>query len=145
MRYELADMFENTGASWNVASKMDIRATRPISKLTNVSCTQVELEQRITLFLMNLHSVQQRLHRTDIDGLDSEGILLVSTPISKENPWGWTGISHLAFSSVNLMRRLVTRRLFTELPCRKGTIHLQASMHSPGYDPRSYGTKDNTG
>ncbi|GFX73125.1 hypothetical protein TNCV_4502041 [Trichonephila clavipes] len=37
----------------------------------------------------------------------------------------------------------VTRRLFRVLPCLKGTMHLQTSMSSPGFEPRPYSTADN--
>ncbi|GFY21859.1 hypothetical protein TNCV_3295031 [Trichonephila clavipes] len=37
----------------------------------------------------------------------------------------------------NLTRRLASRRLFRVSPCREGTIHLQKSMISPGFEPRS--------
>ncbi|GFU34909.1 hypothetical protein TNCV_2992121 [Trichonephila clavipes] len=40
----------------------------------------------------------------------------------------------------NLTRRLVARRLFRVHPCLEGTIHLQTSMSSPGFEPRLYGT-----
>ncbi|GFU68989.1 hypothetical protein TNCV_3398761 [Trichonephila clavipes] len=35
-------------------------------------------------------------------------------------------------------RGLVARRLFRVPPCRQGTVHLQTSMPSPGFQP--YGT-----
>ncbi|GFT31335.1 hypothetical protein TNCV_607791 [Trichonephila clavipes] len=38
------------------------------------------------------------------------------------------------------MRGLATRRLFRVPPCCEGTIHLQTSMSSPGFEPRPYGT-----
>ncbi|GFT09881.1 uncharacterized protein TNCV_416431 [Trichonephila clavipes] len=38
------------------------------------------------------------------------------------------------------MRGLAARRLFKSSPCRKGTIHLQTSMPSPGFEPSPYGT-----
>ncbi|GFX46373.1 hypothetical protein TNCV_238351 [Trichonephila clavipes] len=40
----------------------------------------------------------------------------------------------------HLKRALGTRRLFRVPLCRKGTIHLQASMSSPGFEPSPYGT-----
>ncbi|GFX54782.1 uncharacterized protein TNCV_2556681 [Trichonephila clavipes] len=40
----------------------------------------------------------------------------------------------------NLTRGLVARRLFRVPSCRKGTIHLQTSMSSPGFEPSPYGT-----
>ncbi|GFU08724.1 transmembrane protein KIAA1109 [Trichonephila clavipes] len=40
----------------------------------------------------------------------------------------------------NLMRGLVARPLFKVPPCRKGTIHLQTSMSSPGFEPSPNGT-----
>ncbi|GFU33152.1 hypothetical protein TNCV_4156691 [Trichonephila clavipes] len=54
--------------------------------------------------------------------------------------WGWSEASHLSFLSTNHTRGLAVRRLFRVPPCRKGTIHLQTSMSSPGFEPSSYGT-----
>ncbi|GFX58028.1 hypothetical protein TNCV_4047861 [Trichonephila clavipes] len=34
------------------------------------------------------------------------------------------------------MRELAARRLFKVPPCHEGTIHLQTSMSSPGFEPR---------
>ncbi|GFX55909.1 uncharacterized protein TNCV_1427711 [Trichonephila clavipes] len=33
------------------------------------------------------------------------------------------------------MRGIVARRLFRVPPCHKGTMHLQTSMFTPGFDP----------
>ncbi|GFV77584.1 hypothetical protein TNCV_1071131 [Trichonephila clavipes] len=46
----------------------------------------------------------------------------------------------LSTPSTNFTRRLGSRRLFRVPPCREGTIHLQTSMPSPGFEPRLYGT-----
>ncbi|GFV21708.1 hypothetical protein TNCV_164391 [Trichonephila clavipes] len=58
-------------------------------------------------------------------------------------PWwcgrGMSGTSHLSFPSTNLTRGLAARRLFRVFPSRKFTLHLQASMSSPGFGPRPYG------
>ncbi|GFV02397.1 uncharacterized protein TNCV_1023251 [Trichonephila clavipes] len=54
-------------------------------------------------------------------------------------PWGWSGASHLSSPSINHTRGLAARRLFRVPPCRKGTIHLQTSMSSPGFEPSPYG------
>ncbi|GFV95071.1 uncharacterized protein TNCV_3708671 [Trichonephila clavipes] len=43
-------------------------------------------------------------------------------------------------SPTNLTRGLAARWLFRVPPCRKGTIHLQTSMPSPGFEPRHYDT-----
>ncbi|GFT73966.1 hypothetical protein TNCV_4895821 [Trichonephila clavipes] len=48
--------------------------------------------------------------------------------------------SHLSSPSTNLTRGLVARRLFKVPPCREGTIHLQTSMSSPGFEPSPNGT-----
>ncbi|GFX61573.1 hypothetical protein TNCV_2745481 [Trichonephila clavipes] len=42
--------------------------------------------------------------------------------------------------STNLTRGHAARQLFRVPPCRKGTIHLQTSMPSPGFEPSPYGT-----
>ncbi|GFW23038.1 hypothetical protein TNCV_3801391 [Trichonephila clavipes] len=62
-------------------------------------------------------------------------ILLGSTPILR-------GVTKCIGQgpSNNLMRGLVTQRLFRVLPCREGIIHLQTPMPSPGFEPRPYGT-----
>ncbi|GFU00745.1 hypothetical protein TNCV_4818991 [Trichonephila clavipes] len=52
----------------------------------------------------------------------------------------WFGAYHLSSPSTNLMRGLEARRLFRVPPCREGTIHLQTSMPSPGFEARPYGT-----
>ncbi|GFV62119.1 hypothetical protein TNCV_4109221 [Trichonephila clavipes] len=60
-------------------------------------------------------------------------IWMISSPILRENSWGWSG-------ATDLTRGLAALRLFRVAPCRKGTIHLQASMSSPGFEPSPYGT-----
>ncbi|GFW82877.1 uncharacterized protein TNCV_3494471 [Trichonephila clavipes] len=45
--------------------------------------------------------------------------------------------------STNLTRGLAARRLFKVPPCREGTIHLQTSMSSPGFEPSPSGTAVN--
>ncbi|GFW74817.1 hypothetical protein TNCV_5137961 [Trichonephila clavipes] len=62
-------------------------------------------------------------------------IWLLSTPILRER----TESSHFSSHSNNFTRELAARRMFRLTPCRKGTIHLQAFMPSPGFKPRSYG------
>ncbi|GFW15825.1 uncharacterized protein TNCV_1545591 [Trichonephila clavipes] len=54
--------------------------------------------------------------------------------------WGWLEASHLTSSSTNHTRGLAARRLFRVPPCRKGTIRLQTSMSSPGFEPSPYST-----
>ncbi|GFT06503.1 hypothetical protein TNCV_3356291 [Trichonephila clavipes] len=65
---------------------------------------------------------------------------LVSTPILREDTWGWSGASHLPTPSTNHTRGLVARRLFKVSPCFKGTIHLQTSMSSSGFKHSPHGT-----
>ncbi|GFW93296.1 hypothetical protein TNCV_2604141 [Trichonephila clavipes] len=50
------------------------------------------------------------------------------------------GASYLSSPSTNLTRGLEARRLFGIPPCHKGTIHLQTSMTSSGFETRSYDT-----
>ncbi|GFV83325.1 hypothetical protein TNCV_1900511 [Trichonephila clavipes] len=57
-----------------------------------------------------------------------------------EDPSEWSGASHLSSPSTNHTRGLVARRLFRVPPCRKGSIHLQTSMSSPGFEPSPYTT-----
>ncbi|GFT95683.1 hypothetical protein TNCV_310711 [Trichonephila clavipes] len=54
-------------------------------------------------------------------------------------PWVCSGASHPFFPSTNLTRGLVARWLFRVSPCHQDNIHLQTSMSSPGFEPRSYG------
>ncbi|GFW41175.1 hypothetical protein TNCV_842151 [Trichonephila clavipes] len=54
--------------------------------------------------------------------------------------WGWSEASHFSSPSTNLTRGFAARRLFRVPPCREGTIHLQTSMSSPGFEPSPYGT-----
>ncbi|GFX98007.1 transposable element Tcb2 transposase [Trichonephila clavipes] len=58
----------------------------------------------------------------------------------KENTLGWPGASHLSSLFTSHKRGLATRQLFREPPRRKGTIHLQTSMSSPGFEPSPYDT-----
>ncbi|GFX46195.1 hypothetical protein TNCV_2298441 [Trichonephila clavipes] len=60
--------------------------------------------------------------------------------LAREKTLGWSGAFHLSFPSTNHAKGLVARRLFRVPPCRKGTIHLQTSMSSPGFEPSPYGT-----
>ncbi|GFV48951.1 hypothetical protein TNCV_1093511 [Trichonephila clavipes] len=55
-------------------------------------------------------------------------------------PCGWPGASQLSFPSTNHTRGLAARWLFRVSPCRKGTIYLQTSTSSPGFEPSPYGT-----
>ncbi|GFY04474.1 hypothetical protein TNCV_4415621 [Trichonephila clavipes] len=48
--------------------------------------------------------------------------------------------SPTSFLSTNLTRRLAARRLFKVPPCREGTMHLQTSVSSQGFEPKSNGT-----
>ncbi|GFW31806.1 hypothetical protein TNCV_5039761 [Trichonephila clavipes] len=45
--------------------------------------------------------------------------------------------------STNLARRLAAQWLFRVPPCHEGTIHLQTSMSSPGFEPSPYCTAVN--
>ncbi|GFU06304.1 hypothetical protein TNCV_4765971 [Trichonephila clavipes] len=67
-------------------------------------------------------------------------ICLVSTQILREDTWRLSGASHLSTRSTNHTRGLTAQRLFNVPPCRKGTIPLQTSMSSPGFEPSPYGT-----
>ncbi|GFW88039.1 hypothetical protein TNCV_217111 [Trichonephila clavipes] len=67
-------------------------------------------------------------------------IWLISTPILRENSWGWSGASRPSNPSTNHMRGLAAQRLIRVPQCRKGTIHLQTSMSSPGFERSKYGT-----
>ncbi|GFY25500.1 hypothetical protein TNCV_2486201 [Trichonephila clavipes] len=60
----------------------------------------------------------------------------------KENALGCLGATHLSSTSTNLTRGLVAQRLFKLPPYREGTIHLQTSIPSLGFEPRSDGTAD---
>ncbi|GFX50665.1 hypothetical protein TNCV_2722511 [Trichonephila clavipes] len=53
--------------------------------------------------------------------------------------WEWSGVSHLFSSSTNLTRGLAARQLFKIPFCRNGTIHLQTSKPSPGFETRLRG------
>ncbi|GFU44289.1 hypothetical protein TNCV_3041301 [Trichonephila clavipes] len=67
-------------------------------------------------------------------------ILLGSTPVLSKNTLGVVRASHLSSSSTNLTKGLAARWLFRVPPCLEGTIHLQTSMPSPGFEPKPYGT-----
>ncbi|GFT23509.1 CCHC-type domain-containing protein [Trichonephila clavipes] len=53
---------------------------------------------------------------------------------------GGLGASHLSSSATKLTRGLAAQRLFRIPQFRKGTTHLKASISSPGFEPRPYGT-----
>ncbi|GFS55560.1 hypothetical protein TNCV_1627751 [Trichonephila clavipes] len=67
-------------------------------------------------------------------------VRLGSTTILRKNTLGMVRGFPLSSSSTNLTRGLAVRWLFRVLPCRKGTIHLQTSSSSPGFESRPYGT-----
>ncbi|GFX19295.1 hypothetical protein TNCV_3014341 [Trichonephila clavipes] len=71
---------------------------------------------------------------------DDRAILLDSAPIFRKYTLGVVRAFYLSSSCTNLARRLAARRLFRVPPCRKGTIHLQTSMPSPGFEPKPNGT-----
>ncbi|GFV83333.1 hypothetical protein TNCV_1900591 [Trichonephila clavipes] len=52
-----------------------------------------------------------------------------------EHPGGGSGASHFSSPATN-----ITRGLPRIHPYREGTLHLQTSMPSPGFEPRPYGT-----
>ncbi|GFX02687.1 hypothetical protein TNCV_2011311 [Trichonephila clavipes] len=58
---------------------------------------------------------------------------------NRENTLGWSEAFHLSSPSTDLTRGLAPRRLFRVPPCHAGTIHLQTSMFSPGFEPSPYG------
>ncbi|GFT12303.1 hypothetical protein TNCV_4005591 [Trichonephila clavipes] len=67
-------------------------------------------------------------------------ILLVSTPVLRQDTWWWSEASPLYFPSTNLTRGLAAGRLFRVPACCEGTIPLQTSMSSPRFEPRLDGT-----
>ncbi|GFV38345.1 hypothetical protein TNCV_3633521 [Trichonephila clavipes] len=56
-----------------------------------------------------------------------------------ENTLGADGLKFL-FPLIYVTKRLVARQLFRVHSCLKGTIHLQTSMPSLGFELRPYGT-----
>ncbi|GFT01676.1 hypothetical protein TNCV_4205051 [Trichonephila clavipes] len=64
----------------------------------------------------------------------------VSPQFRGRAPWGWSGAYHVSSPSTNLTRELAARRLFKIPSCREGTIHLQTSMSSPGFETSPNGT-----
>ncbi|GFW03498.1 hypothetical protein TNCV_3020101 [Trichonephila clavipes] len=73
-------------------------------------------------------------------GVKQKRFCSVSSQFSGRKTWRWPGASHLSSLSTSLTRRLAAQRLFRVVPCREGTIHLQISMPSPGFEPRPYGS-----
>ncbi|GFV01827.1 hypothetical protein TNCV_2550811 [Trichonephila clavipes] len=63
---------------------------------------------------------------------------LGSTPILKKSNCGVVRRLPLLFPSTNLTREGAARRLFRVPPCRKGIIHLQTSLPSPGFELKPY-------
>ncbi|GFV01753.1 hypothetical protein TNCV_2024631 [Trichonephila clavipes] len=56
-----------------------------------------------------------------------------------EGEQGWVRTSHLSSPSTSLLRGLAAQRLFRVPPSHEGTVHLQTSALSPGFEPRAYG------
>ncbi|GFU05523.1 hypothetical protein TNCV_3291601 [Trichonephila clavipes] len=69
----------------------------------------------------------------------------VPTQFRGRKPCGCPGPYHLFSPSPNHTRRLAARRPFRVSPYRKGIIHLQTSMSSPGFEPNSDGTAVSVG
>ncbi|GFX22882.1 hypothetical protein TNCV_2606241 [Trichonephila clavipes] len=67
-------------------------------------------------------------------------IWLSSTPILRENIRRWLEDSQLSSPSTSLTTELAARWLFRVPSCHKGTIYLQTSMLSLGFEPRPYDT-----
>ncbi|GFX82881.1 hypothetical protein TNCV_2958371 [Trichonephila clavipes] len=65
-------------------------------------------------------------------------IWLVSTPILREDIWGWSGASHPLPPASR--EDLWLDGYLEYPPCHEGTIHLQTSMSSPWFEPMPYGT-----
>ncbi|GFV46854.1 hypothetical protein TNCV_1938771 [Trichonephila clavipes] len=57
-----------------------------------------------------------------------------------EDPGGVPGASHLISPSTNLTKGIAAVWLFRVLTCRKGIIHLQPPLSSPGFEPWLYAT-----
>ncbi|GFV05364.1 hypothetical protein TNCV_225751 [Trichonephila clavipes] len=84
--------------------------------------------------------LSKRLATPGLDGrLSLEVFLSATKAIALFGLVPWRAFHHSS-PFTNLMRGLVARRLFGVPPCRKGTIHLQTSMPSPGFEPTPYGT-----
>ncbi|GFW99676.1 hypothetical protein TNCV_3419071 [Trichonephila clavipes] len=65
---------------------------------------------------------------------------LGSIPILRKITLGVVRGIRLSSPFIKLTRGPAARRLLRVPPCRKGTIHLQTSMPSPGFEHRPYGT-----
>ncbi|GFW47831.1 hypothetical protein TNCV_251601 [Trichonephila clavipes] len=94
---------------------------------------------------VNLHSLThcERLRWYGINILVASNLDMSQTfnntcVVEEGNPEGGKGLP-LSSPSTNHTRGLAARRLFRVPPCRKGTIHLQASMSSPGFESSPYG------
>ncbi|GFX72629.1 hypothetical protein TNCV_4062251 [Trichonephila clavipes] len=67
-------------------------------------------------------------------------VLLDATPILRKNTLGVVRGLESLIPFTNLMIGHTAGRLFRVSHAGKGTIHLQASMSSAGFEPRSYNT-----
>ncbi|GFV27014.1 hypothetical protein TNCV_4852511 [Trichonephila clavipes] len=65
-----------------------------------------------------------------------------SIPVQFRGKTPWGSVSPLSLPLPSTSRE-ASRWLFCVSQCRKGTIHLQTSMHSPGFKPRPSGTTGN--
>ncbi|GFU08379.1 hypothetical protein TNCV_4963001 [Trichonephila clavipes] len=87
-------------------------------------------------------TIQWRLPLPNRDGQNFTPVVSLSREHHAgdgRKPWEWSGTFNIPSPSTNHTRGLAARRLFIVPPCRKGTIHLQTSMSSPGFEPSPYG------
>ncbi|GFV42042.1 hypothetical protein TNCV_1569091 [Trichonephila clavipes] len=131
------------GPWWSPVSKPETVTT--LTKLDTITArakllVQVQISSGFFAWNNAPQSRSMRPRRSFEHHTGDSTIWLVSTPILREDTWGWSGASHLSSSSTNHARGLAARRLFIVPSCREGTIHLQTSMSSPEFEPSPYGT-----
>ncbi|GFX23293.1 hypothetical protein TNCV_1558921 [Trichonephila clavipes] len=71
-------------------------------------------------------------------GIHPEYSDTATCPILRKDIQMWSRASYLSCPSTNLTRGLAAQWLFRAPPCHKGTMHLQTSMISLGFELRPW-------
>ncbi|GFV37171.1 hypothetical protein TNCV_1720931 [Trichonephila clavipes] len=139
------DVSEKAGKVSNMTNALDVRRLHTAENIEMVSAAVHEVKSASSAELNDMakngfqkcfcYLYKQWQSRSFEHHTGESTIWLVPTPILREDTWEWSGASHFSTPSTNHTRGLATRQLFRVPPCRKGNIHLQTSMSSPGFEP----------
>ncbi|GFX49146.1 hypothetical protein TNCV_5041401 [Trichonephila clavipes] len=118
-------LMSNEAAIYLILAEVAVHWRRIVSTLTTGSLSWAQWSSGSV----------SRFHTTGQGSIPGQGRIL----------WGRSGASHLSspfanFNSRRAARGLAARRLFKVPPYCEDTIHLQTSISSPGFKPRTDGT-----